>query len=192
VQNVRTIANNAELLDEAELLSRAANGDEACVRRLFRVHSPKLHRQVARILGAADPDVEDVVQQVFLAALDGAARFDGRSTVSTWLFGIATRRALDAARSRWRRQRWSRMAEAVGMGAAAPAPDRNLGALADADAILSRLSPEQRLVFVLHDVEGHTFAEIAGLTDIGISTLHGRLTSARKRIQQLAKEADHG
>src|SRR5690348_5043486 len=90
-------------LDEAgerALLSRAASGDEAAVRELYRSHVSRMHRQASRILGTDDPDVEDVVQQAFLAALDGAAKFDGRSSVSTWLFGITTRRALDAARAR--------------------------------------------------------------------------------------------
>lgn len=162
-------------------------GDEAAVRQLFRTHVDRLHRHASRILGVDDPDVEDVVQQTFMAALDGAASFDGRSQVSTWLFGIVTRRALDAARGRWRRQRWSRLTEVVGMGFAGGQPDRAFDAVDEATALLARLSPEQRLVFVMHDVEGYTFAEISGLTDVGISTLHSRLKAARSKLgDQLA------
>src|SRR6476620_11415917 len=95
--------------DDRSLLRRAADGDEASVRQLYRAHSGKLHRHAARILGPSDPDVEDVVQQAFMAALDGAGGFDGRSSVQTWLFGIVTRRALDAARARYRRRRFSRV-----------------------------------------------------------------------------------
>ncbi|MDH5670819.1 MAG: RNA polymerase sigma factor [Myxococcales bacterium] len=170
------------------LLRAAAAGDDAAVRDIFRRHVDRLHRHVARILGGDDPDVEDVVQQVFLAALDGAERFDGRSSLSTWLFGIATRRALDAARSRWRRRRWSRLAEHVGLGVPAAAPDRSVHPAADAAHYLARLSPEQRVVFLMHDVEGYTFAEISGVTGVGISTLHGRLTAARRRLDELARE----
>ncbi len=171
---------------ERELLGRAAAGDEAAVRELFRTHVTRLHRQAARVLGADDPDVEDVVQQAFLAALDGAARFDGRSSLSTWLFGITTRRALDAARARWRRQRWSRLAESVGLGHPSLPPDRGYQIRSDAESMLEKLSPEQRLVFVLHDVEGYTFAEISGMTGLGISSLHGRLMSARQRLDKLS------
>jgi RNA polymerase sigma-70 factor (ECF subfamily) len=177
--------------EERVLLGRAAAGDEVAVRELFRTHVGRLHRQAARVLGADDPDVEDVVQQAFLAALDGAAKFDGRSSLSTWLFGITTRRALDAARSRWRRQRWSRLAESVGLGSPSMAPDDGYELRSDAEQMLSKLPPEQRLVFVLHDVEGYTFAEISGVTGIGISSLHGRLMSARKRLDSL-KEGEHG
>jgi DNA-directed RNA polymerase specialized sigma24 family protein len=57
--------------------------------------------------------------------------------------------------------------------------------------MLSKLPPEQRLVFVLHDVEGYTFAEISGVTGIGISSLHGRLMAARKRLDAM-KGGEHG
>ena len=175
--------------EERVLLGRAAAGDEMAVRELFRTHVGRLHRQAARVLGADDPDVEDVVQQAFLAALDGAAKFDGRSSLSTWLFGITTRRALDAARARWRRQRWSRLAESVGLGSPSAAPDDGYELRSDAELMLSKLPPEQRLVFVLHDVEGYTFAEISGMTGLGISSLHGRLMTARKRIDKMVEGA---
>jgi DNA-directed RNA polymerase specialized sigma24 family protein len=50
----------------------------------------------------------------------------------------------------------------------------------------------QRVVFVLHDIEGYTFAEISGLTDVGISTLHGRLLAARKSIDTYVAQLEHG
>ena len=181
---LRTVQAHPEVGSDRALLERAAAGDERAVRALFRAHAARLQRHAARILGKDDPDVEDVVQQVFLAALDGASRFDGRSSVSTWLFGITTRRALDAARARHRRQRWSKLAEAVGMGSGRGQPDQNYQALSEAESVLESLSPDQRLVFVLHDVEGYTFAEISGMTEIGISTLHGRLKAARKRVER--------
>ena len=172
--------------DDAELLRRAGQGDEAAVRRLFRSHAPRLHRHVSRVLGASDPDVDDVVQQIFLAALDGADRFDGRSSVSTWLFGIATRRALDAARARWRRQRFRRLGEQIGFTGVATRPDRMFDATAEAEEALGKMTPDQRTVFLLHDVEGYTFAEISEVTGLGISTLHGRLQASRRQIESLA------
>jgi len=174
--------------DDAELLRAAGGGDESAVRRLFRKHAPRLHRHVSRVLGASDPDVDDVIQQIFLAALDGADRFDGRSTVSTWLFGIATRRALDAARARWRRQRFRRLGdqlgEQLGFGGSVSRPDRMYDATAEAEEALGRLTPDQRTVFLLHDVEGYTLAEVSEVTGLGISTLHGRLQVSRKQIDR--------
>jgi RNA polymerase sigma-70 factor (ECF subfamily) len=172
--------------EDRQLLSRAAAGDEQAVRALYRAHVSKLQRQAARVLGTNDPDVEDVVQQAFLAALDGASKFDGRSSVQTWLFGIVTRRALDAARARYRRQRFARFVHTLGFHSeSSPPPDTSYQAGVEAQRMLAQLPPLQRTVFVLHDVEGYTFAEISGLIDVGISTLHGRLMAARKRLDAL-------
>ena len=135
----------------------------------------RVHRCVARILGANDGDLEDVTQQVFLAALASADRFGGRSKVSTWLVGIATRKALDAARSRARRARWSKVTEWVGLGRPAGPPDARHDSRSAAEAALAALTIEQRTVFVLHEVEGYTFQEISDMTSTGISTLHARL-----------------
>ena len=148
----RLVAIEGGLSEEEALLRDAAGGDEAAVRRLYQGHVDRVHRCVARILGPADPDVDDVVQQTFLAALEG--RFDGRSKLSTWLVGIATRRALDAARARARRHRWSKITEWVGLGRPAGAPDARHDALSQAEAALAQLSPEQSTVFVLHTWRG--------------------------------------
>ncbi len=175
---------------ESALLRDAAAGDERAVRRLYREHVDRVYRCVARILGPTDPDVDDVVQQVFLAVLDGAPSFDARAKLSTWIVGIASRRALDAARSRWRRSRWAKITERVGLGRPAPRPDARHDALDFAQAALAELTPEQRTVFVLHQVEGYTLSEIAEMTTTGISTLHARLKAARIRLDAiLAKGA---
>ncbi|MDQ3033106.1 MAG: RNA polymerase sigma factor [Myxococcota bacterium] len=177
--------------DDHALLARAAAGDDVAVRRLYRDHVDRIHRTVARILGSDDSDVEDVVQQTFLAALDGAARFDGRSKVSTWIIGIATRRALDQSRERWRRSRWQRVGEMVGLGRAAARPDDLHDSRALAEWALAKLTPEQRTVFVLHEVEGHTLAEISAMTSTGISTLHARLVAGRKRLDAALATIGH-
>lgn len=177
---------------ERERLLRAAAGDDDAMRQLYREHVDAVFRTACRVLGANDAEVDDVVQHTFLAAIDGAPRFDGRSRLSTWLIGIATRRALDHARARHRRGRWSRLKEWVGLGDGTPErPDARLEGKSVADRALAELTPEQRVVFVLHQVEGHTLQEIADMTDTGISTLHARLGAARKRLDAfLARESD--
>ena len=177
--------------ESVDTLVAAGEGDAAATRALYRGHVDRVHRHVARILGAHDPDVEDVVQKVFLAALRGASSFRGSSKVSTWILGIASRRALDEARSRWRRDRWSKIADAVGLGRAASRPDERHAKLSAAEALLQNLAPDQRQVFILKEVEGHTLKEIKEMTGVGISTLHARLKAARKRLDA-ALEAEHG
>jgi RNA polymerase sigma-70 factor (ECF subfamily) len=184
------LAKDPESQEEFELLRQAGAGSEPAVRWLFRTHVARVHRTCARILGPHDPDLEDVVQQVFLAALKGAGGFDQRSKVSTWLTGIATRRALDQARSRHRRTRWQTVTESVGVGHPAGRPDTAHDALAEARAALATLTPDQRAVFVLHAVEGYTFKEIKEMTGVGISTLHARLEAARKRLDDVVGQSE--
>ena len=170
---------------ERECLLAASAGDERACRQLFRDHVGRVHRRVARILGSTDPDLEDVVQRVFLAALDAAPSFACRSSLSTWLLGIATRKALDEARAKKRRGRFRTLRERVGLGRPEPGPDVRHGVLDEAERALAHLTLEQRTVFVLHAVEGHTFAEIEEMTGVGVSTLHARLKAARKRLDAL-------
>jgi RNA polymerase sigma-70 factor (ECF subfamily) len=178
------VLEDAPDVDEADLLRRAGAGEASAARVLFASHGGRVHRTATRILGAQDADVEDVVQQTFLAAFDGAAAFDGRASVSTWLVGIATRRALDLARSRARRARWGKLASYLGLPGLtpAPAPDAPLDQRDLVERALGELTPDQRVVFVLSGVEGYTLQEIADMTGTGISTLHARLAAARKRL----------
>jgi RNA polymerase sigma-70 factor (ECF subfamily) len=188
-----SIAKDGEAMaraSERDRLLRAADGDDEAMRQIYREHADAVFRTACRVLGANDAEVDDVVQHTFLAAIDGAPRFDGRSRLSTWLIGIATRRALDHARSRHRRGRWARLKEWVGLewaqwgatGDHVARPDAHLEGKSVAARALAELTPDQRVVFVLHQVEGHTLQEIADMTDTGISTLHARLGAARKRL----------
>ena len=171
--------------EDAQWLRHAAAGDARAASALFRAHGARVRRTAARVLGAWDAEVDDVVQQTFLAALDGADGFDGRAQVSTWLVGIATRRALDAARSRARRNRLREVGEWLGLRPPAPPPDAAHDGRDMATRALEALTPEQRVVFVLASVEGYTLQEISDMTGTGVSTLHARLAAARKRLDAL-------
>lgn len=187
------IQSDVEQALDVVVLRRAAAGDPKATRDFYRTHVDRVYRHVARILGPQDPDIDDVVQKVFLAALAGVASFRGTGNVGSWLMGIASRRALDEARSRWRRHRWQRITERVGLGNPLRAPDAG-DELTEAERYLLGLTPEQRSVFVLKEVEGYTFQEIHEMTGVGISTLHARLKAARRRLDAALREgrASHG
>src|SRR5438046_3906609 len=72
-----------------ELIARVASGDDAALRELFSLHAPWLAARLRAVLPAAD--VEDVLQETFLAAWRGAAGY--RSAGGGWLWGIARRQA---------------------------------------------------------------------------------------------------
>src|SRR5262245_37286697 len=85
-----------------DLLPRAQAGDGAAFRTLTEPHRRELLVHCYRMLGSLE-DAEDVLQEVLLAAWHGIARFQGRSSLRTWLYRIATNRCLNARRAATRR-----------------------------------------------------------------------------------------
>src|SRR5262252_5909626 len=86
----------------ADLLARAQDGDADAFGELVGPHRRELEVHCYRILGSAS-DAEDVLQEVLLAAWQGLGSFEGRASVRTWLYRIATTRSLNALRSARRR-----------------------------------------------------------------------------------------
>src|ERR1700691_5972743 len=90
-------------VDEQWLLASDPRGDEAAYRELVEVHRAELHAHCYRMLASVH-DAEDAVQDALVRAWRGLSRFEGRSSVRTWLFKIATNTALDTAGRRARRE----------------------------------------------------------------------------------------
>jgi RNA polymerase sigma factor (sigma-70 family) len=92
-----------DALDEAALAG-ARRGDDDAFRELTDPYRRELQVHCYRILGSL-PDAEDMVQETLLAAWRGLEAFEGRASVRSWLYRIATNRCLDALRARSRRPR---------------------------------------------------------------------------------------
>src|SRR5881409_3425290 len=91
-------------LDESSLAQRFAEGDAAAFEAVVALHRPRITRLVYRLLGWPN-DVDDMVQEVFLAALTQCRRFRGQSALATWLTVIALNKCRTHRRSllsRWR------------------------------------------------------------------------------------------
>ena len=88
--------------DEKALLQRAADGDESAFGELVDAHRAELRAHCYRMLGSLQ-DAEDALQDTLLSAWQGIERFEGRASLRTWLYRIATNRCLDARRSASRR-----------------------------------------------------------------------------------------
>ena len=88
-------------VDQAEDLDRARGGDDAAFTRLVEPLRRELHAHCYRMLGSAH-DADDAVQDALLRAWRGLARFEGRSTLRSWLYTVATRTCLDIAGTRKR------------------------------------------------------------------------------------------
>jgi RNA polymerase sigma-70 factor (ECF subfamily) len=139
-------------------------------------------------LGVRDADLEDLLQEVFVVVHRRLHTFDGRSKVTTWLFGICLRVA-----SRYRRRAYFRL-ERLGWTPPEPPdprmPDDRLearDARATMERLLAGLRLKHRIVFILFELEGKTCEEIAEMVDAPIGTVFSRLHTARKHVRARAR-----
>jgi RNA polymerase sigma-70 factor (ECF subfamily) len=189
-----------------------AGGREA-FQQLAEPYRRELHLHCYRMLGSLD-DAEDLVQETFLRAWRGFDRFEGRASVRTWLYRIATNACLNALASRASARRvlpeslgpaTDRMPHGEPVTEIAwlePYPDSALEGIADAApgpdaryemheavqlafvAAIQHLPPRQRAVLLLHDVLRWSGAETAGLLDASVASVNSALQRARATLEK--------
>ena len=195
---MRTGLDHVRSFDEARGFRFAPGADGSLVvsvpefSALYEEYFDFVWRSLRR-LGVREADVTDVAQGVFLTIHKRLPTFEGRSRLSTWIFGICLRGASDYRRSAPVRREIitaSTRAEARWDG---PDPlaraESHQGALL-AELILNKLSEPQRVVFVLFELEEFSAEEIAEVLDIPVGTVRSRLRLARKTVGDEARRFD--
>jgi RNA polymerase sigma-70 factor (ECF subfamily) len=201
-----------------DLMSRAKAGDGGAFRELTEPYHRELQVHCYRMLGSLQ-DAEDALQDALLAAWQSLGGFEGRASIRTWLYRIATNRCLNARRSASRRpaKEWNvphveppeptRLGEVVWLE---PYPDTLLegadgGPLGpearyeQTEAIslafvtaLQVLPPRQLAVLILRDVLGLRATEVAEMLDSTVDSVNSALKRARAALQRRrAQEGDH-
>ena len=193
-----------------DLLARAQAGDGEAFGQLVDPYRRELQVHCYRILGSVQ-DAEDALQDTLLSAWQGLAGFEGRASVRTWLYHVATSRCLDALRSASRRPPTSapppgldppeptRLGEVLwlepypdvlleGLPDSAPGPDARFEALESVSlafiTALQLLPPRQRAVLILRDVLGFHASEIAQILDTTQESVTSALKRARASLQR--------
>ncbi len=170
-------------MDDEELVARVASGDDTALRELFSRHAPWLAARLRSVLSA--PDVEDVLQETFLAVWTGARHYRPHSPAGAWIWGIARRQAALFLR---RRGPATVLLPAVEAGDGQHASDPAEAALSRAqisDAVTA-LGPEgspDRKVWQLMYVEDRPVAEVALLMGIPEGTVKSRAHRARRLLR---------
>jgi RNA polymerase sigma-70 factor (ECF subfamily) len=159
-------------------------------RAIYDAHFDFVWRSLRR-LGVRESDVLDLAQKVFLTAHFKLADFEGRSLVSTWLFGICQRVASDYRRSALiRREVSTDNAELESVaGRSEDLSDKNdvQRRARAAEAILNKLPEPQRVVFVLFELEEMSGQDIAALLGVSVGTVRSRLRLARDTFRREVK-----
>jgi RNA polymerase sigma-70 factor (ECF subfamily) len=151
---------------------------------MYQVHAAFL-RQLLLRFGVREADVDDLLQDVFVVALRRQSDFEGRSTVRTWLCGIALRLATAHVRRRRVRElfRGSTRLAAPSAEDVTANPERALEQSRARDEVLrtlDRLSPKKRAVLVLYEIEQLSGDEIAEIVGCPVKTVWTRLFHARR------------
>ena len=168
--------NEAEL----ELIRRVSLRDRAALRDLYLLYHRRLSRFLMRLTQRQDL-AEEVINDTLLAVWNSAERFRGDSRVSTWIVGIAYRRALKSMRRR--------TFEIIALEETEmPAGFDNVQACETQEWIegaLEELPIEQRMCLELAYVLGHSCEEIAAITSCSVNTVKTRLFHARRKLSTL-------
>src|SRR5438874_9329669 len=196
---------------ERQLLAAARGGDEDAYRRLVESRQAELHAHCYRMLGSVH-DAEDALQDALLRAWRGMSRFEGRSSLRSWLYRIATNTCLDVIARRPKR------VLPIDYGPAAdphdgpgeplvesvwvePYPDEKLGledgyAAPEARyeqresvelafiAALQNLPANQRAVLILREVLGFSAREVAETLETTVPAVNSALQRARKTVDE--------
>jgi RNA polymerase sigma-70 factor (ECF subfamily) len=199
---------------ETELIDRARSGDQAAFEQLVQPYQRELQLHAYRMLGSV-AEAEDALQETLLAAWQGLGGFEGRASIRTWLYRIATTRSLNMLRSASRRPGASLPALDVGPPAPTrlgevvwlePYPDVLLQDVAETaigpeglyetrEAIslafvtaLQLLPPQQRAVLILCDVLDFSAREVAGMLNTTEQAVSSALKRARATLQRETPE----
>jgi RNA polymerase sigma-70 factor (ECF subfamily) len=182
----RPLVPALRLAPPATLGDRLRAHDRDAARELFDRHADKVERAVGSVMGF-DDDVQDVVQDAFVAALDGIAGFRGDDdALGPWVRVIGVRLALK--KLRWRRTRqwfgWAGSAHVPRL--IGPARTDTQAALVRAHAVLEQLPVGERVAFGLRFIEGLRLEEVAEAIGVSLATTKRRLRDARARFSALA------
>lgn len=154
---------------------------------LFRTYTPYVWRLLRR-LGVAERDVADLAQEVFLTVHTHLERFEGRSHIRTWIYGICVNRSRDYLRlARVRREHPTDVLPESHDEATQEHDLDKKNALKRLDAMLARLDEDKRTVFVLFDVESMSMEDVARVVNCPLQTAYSRLYAARAELKSMAE-----
>jgi len=175
-------------VNEQQMIRNALAGDPDAQRELYNAHVDRVYRLAFRITGDGTM-AEDLTQDTFIRAFHRLADFRGEGSFGGWIHRIATSVIFSALRKQNRIRSYETnevdlelLRDSGGLNTENDELGRRL------NQAISKLDPTHRLVFVMHDFEGFTHAEIGEAMDTPTGTVKARLSRARKKLRTMLSE----
>lgn len=169
-------------MTERQLIQRLKDGDQTVARTLYEAHVDRIFRLCFRFAGEYDL-AQDFTQETFVQAFTKIGSFRGEAKFGTWIAAIATNVSLNELRKVKRfRDRQTELDEQMHVSSATRRLEPDLRA--DLHRAIDALPERSRTVFLLHDVEGYTHAEIGAILGIQVGTSKSQLFRARRRLRK--------
>ncbi|MEY4166036.1 MAG: hypothetical protein RLZ84_1530 [Actinomycetota bacterium] len=172
---------------DEDLVRRAQDGDRHAVDTLLRRHYDKIRAVVHRIV-INTHDAEDATQMALIAIARGITSFDGRSSLSTWMYRIATNAAIDEVR-RIRRRPLPSDDDVQLNQSTSDSSEATVTQMSVVHA-LRELPEEFRTALVLRHVADLEYEDIAAIQNVPIGTVRSRLSRAREQMARLLADSD--
>ncbi len=197
-----TVALPEPTTAEAELVTRAKQGEEAAIRELIRRMNPRLFR-IARGIVFTDADAEEVVQESYLKAFTHLDTFRAEARFSTWIIRIAINTARMRLRSARPQEEYDTVTEprnATESVLAFPGQETNMPEAALGrtqlrallESTVAQLPSDLRLPFLMREAENMSVRAIARHLSLNPITVKTRLFRARRRLRTALEERIHG
>ncbi|MBG8552398.1 sigma-70 family RNA polymerase sigma factor [Hymenobacter sp. BT594] len=177
---------------DAELVAQLQAGSEAAFRTLVERYQNRIYRTVLALLRSPE-EAEDVAQEVFVEVYQTIGRFRGEAALSTWLYRLATSRALKHRRRAQARKRFAYFTSLLGFDnqlisepADSAHPQAQMEGQQQVELLLAhiaRLSDQQQVAFTLRHEQELSYEEIAAVLNTTVPAVESLLFRARKTLR---------
>ena len=181
-------------MNEEQLISALTNTPESAFRTLVDKYQEKVLNTCLGFVPHLQ-DAEDLCQEVFVEVYRSVSRFEGKSTLSTWIYRISVNKCLEFIRARKRKKRSFFFKSLIGLNEAAERLDTGRfdhpGVLLEDKertrilfGAIHALPEKQQIAFTLHKVEGMPYQEIAQVMETSLSSVESLMFRAKKNLQK--------